>query len=82
MDPRTGRDRGDPSSRPTGLYAKVSQAPSSGRLRVIVPSYSRTRQSDPARYVAPAGEPVVGDECLVIFDDRGNPWALFAGVPA
>jgi hypothetical protein len=80
LNPAAGRDQGDPSSRPVGLYATVASV-SGSTVRVVIPEFSRTRPTDPVRYIAPAGTPVVGDACVVVFDDYGNPWAMFEGVP-
>jgi hypothetical protein len=59
----------------------VTAAPAGGLVGVVVRALSEALRES-CRYVAPAGEPVVGDECVVVFVDDGLPVAVFPGASA
>jgi hypothetical protein len=50
-------------------------------LRVILPAFSTQRYFEvpPEQWSSAGGAPQPGDECLVVFDDEGDAWAIVGG---
>jgi hypothetical protein len=68
--------------RPTAVRGHV--APGLGldtTLRVVVPSFSSLRYFEvpEAQWTSAGGAPVMGDECLLVFDEQGDAWAIVGG---
>jgi hypothetical protein len=61
-----------------GALSATLQSVSGPIATITAPDYSDDRPFDCA-YLAPAGVPSPGDTCVVIFDERGVPLALFPG---
>jgi hypothetical protein len=60
----------------------VDSPPGDTDLWAIVPSYSQTRHyeiPDEQWISAATGPPSAGDECLLLFDDLGDVWAIVGG---
>jgi hypothetical protein len=59
----------------------VASPPGDTDLWVIVPSYSQTRHYEipDAQWISAGGVPAVGDECVLLFDDLGDAWAIVGG---
>jgi hypothetical protein len=68
-----------PTFSPGGWFGTATTGPAGGLIRVVIPDYDSGRDHE-CRIVAPAGAPSAGDECLVVFDSRRDPWAIFPGV--
>lgn len=61
-------------------YAGTVLSEDAGTVLVDVPAFDLNRRVGPCAYVAPAGTPVAGDACTVVFTD-GQPLAVLPGVP-
>lgn len=61
----------------TPLSATIT-AVNGATVTLTIPAYSTDRPFE-APYLAPAGTPSVGDECVVVFDERDAPLALIPG---
>jgi hypothetical protein len=50
-------------------------------LRVILPTFSTQRYFEvpEPQWTSAGGAPQTGDECLVVFDDEGDAWAIIGG---
>lgn len=71
----------DPTIAPGAWEAEVVGVDEDGVV-VKLPGYDGRHDFGPCPYVAPAGEPAVGDRVLAVFSDDREPWVLVAGVPA
>jgi hypothetical protein len=71
---------GSSSVRPTAARGYVAVSPHE-MLRVVLPAFSSQRYFEvPAdQWSSAAGDPQPGDECLVVFDDEGDAWAIVGG---
>lgn len=60
--------------RPDKWLGRIHAVPDGGRVEVVVPDQHPTRTY--LARIAPDFEAGVGDECLICFDNRGNPWVV------
>jgi hypothetical protein len=73
-------DSGSGSVRPPAARGYVIASPGT-MLRVILPAFSTQRYFEvpPDQWSSAGGAPQPGDECLVVFDDEGDAWAIVGG---
>jgi hypothetical protein len=66
--------------RPSTARGHVTISPHE-MLRVILPAFSTQRYFEvpPEQWSSAGGAPQPGDECLVVFDDEGDAWAIVGG---
>lgn len=69
-------DTSPPTTAGTAYRGRATTDPADGVVGVVIRVLSDALR-ETCRYVAPAGPPQVGDECVVVFDERGEGWALF-----
>jgi hypothetical protein len=73
-------DTGQTSVRAVAVRGYVAPSPGA-MLRVILPTFSTQRYFEvpEPQWTSAGGAPQTGDECLVVFDDEGDAWAIIGG---
>jgi hypothetical protein len=73
-------DNGQSSVRAVAVRGYVAPSPGA-MLRVILPTFSTQRYFEvpEPQWTSAGGAPQTGDECLVVFDDEGDAWAIIGG---
>jgi hypothetical protein len=65
---------------PGAVYAKIAVAPGdlNDLIPVVIPEFDPTLTWGPCRWQSRDGTtlPAAGDECLVVFDNRRQPWIV------
>jgi hypothetical protein len=74
---------GGPNHASRSLTARgvVVASPDPNVLRVVIPAFSQRRHFEvPAdQWTSAAGVPAVGDDCLLVFDNEQDAWAIVGG---
>jgi hypothetical protein len=67
--------------RPLTARGKVAVTPAGEHLRVLLPAFSTQQYFEvpETQWASAAGVPQPGDDCLVVFDDEGDAWAIVGG---
>jgi hypothetical protein len=70
-----------PQVRPSTARGKVAVTPAGEHLRVLLPAFSTQQYFEvpETQWASAAGVPQPGDDCLVVFDDEGDAWAIVGG---
>jgi hypothetical protein len=70
-----------PQVRPPTARGKVAVTPAGEHLRVLLPAFSTQQYFEVPddQWASAAGVPQPGDDCLVVFDDEGDAWAIIGG---
>jgi hypothetical protein len=70
-----------PQVRPAAARGKIAVTPPGEHLRVLLPAFSTQQYFEVPddQWASAAGDPQPGDECLVVFDDEGDAWAIIGG---